>query len=87
MTTWLVAVLMLTALPDPSLAQADGDGSKAVADRRICRPVRHTGSRMMGRDCRSQAEWARVDAAMKASPHEALRDRRGDIAFPTANRR
>ena len=46
------------AADDPSTAPL-GENAKDDANRRICRSVRPTGTRMATRVCRTQAQWDR----------------------------
>lgn len=57
-----VNALILLAAPQEAPAAAPAPVKK---ERKVCRSTQNTGSRMGGggRECRTKAEWAQIDAA------------------------
>ena len=56
------------------LAQADAKKEKAAKkkDKRVCRKVRTTGSRIPERICRRESEWKRIEDNARENVEEAF---------------
>ncbi|MES2904722.1 MAG: hypothetical protein V4696_11095 [Pseudomonadota bacterium] len=57
----LAAILQVVASPAPAPSVAKPE--KVVVDKRVCRTIGETGSRLGGtRECKMQSEWDRIAA-------------------------
>lgn len=60
-----VVILALLFSAAPALAQEQAAASKPdlKAEKKVCRDMTPTGSRVPKRECRTKSEWASIDAA------------------------
>ncbi|HEV7234414.1 MAG TPA: hypothetical protein VGN36_09215 [Sphingorhabdus sp.] len=59
----IVALLLLAASPDAGTATTTTEpvAAKPVKEKKVCRSIVATGTRLGKRECKTQAEWDMVD--------------------------
>lgn len=62
----IVALLLLAASPEAGTTTTETETPKAkpVKEKKICRPVVATGTRLGKRECKTQDEWDSVDKTL-----------------------
>jgi hypothetical protein len=73
---FLLAALAMASAPVAAEAGKD-DSPKGAADKKVCRKIGETGSRLMQRVCLSPADWERYDAGHKTNT-DMIKNRNAD---------
>ncbi len=62
----LFALLLLTASPDAAATTSASEPTKVkpVKEKKICRSIVATGTRLGKRECKTAEEWAAVDESL-----------------------
>ena len=86
----LVSVIALFVFSSPAFAgQVPDTAGQPAAEKKICRSLPKTGSIMVGRECRTKAEWEEIARRSTAAREKLNRDyggRTGGVGL-TASRK